>query len=760
MPASALKPARRWPRYALGTAALVFLLLIGGIFALRAALESGRFTPRIQAEIENATGYRASIGGLGLTLGLIPKLELRDVTLSTPDAAVPGLVAPRLAASVSLFSLFGGGLEIPGVEAEGLKLNLDPKLWALPEAAKPSRPARSEAAAPKPPGAAPLIGLISLTDSVITLPGGPARQIQIPRLSISHLSASSASDLAAVWRFNGIDFTLAGQAGPLLGTAPGALPPLGALTLKAGAGDLGWLLPGLRLDGLELVVPPEAEARLTGAISRGRSTARLEARLGALGKLVQGASAPLPIEARLAAGNAHLSLKGAVARPLDMAGGQFDLVLEVPDGAALAGFFAAPSGLSGAARLEWRDTAHFSLPHLQLTSPAMAASAALNLGVSGRPNLAGRIEITKLDLDALAPPAPAPTTPGGVAPSAPAAAGDGRIIPDIALPVALLMALDAEVKLALSGFSFRNLPRAGLQTDMRLKDGALALAPFNLSLPSGQLAGQVTVNAAANPAQYALSLRSEGAGLELSALSGALSGLGLAGNAEIAADLRGAGASTRAVAASLDGAFGLALANGRLEQGVVMDALGAVLRLLSPNAQRLGVVELRCLAIAFAAEQGVAQSRALFTDSGIGQINGQARINLRDESLDGRLNSNLRVFGLGLRAPVNLGGTLAAPRLGAAPAAALGQNATGLITDALTGRIVTEPLGNLLGENGRNAAMDCAEPLRIARLGAEGAIPAPRPAPEAAPGGTKPSTPAPVQDLLRGLGGILGGGRR
>ena len=188
------------------------------------------------------------------------------------------------------------------------------------------------------------MGQAGLPDSVLTRPGGQERKTQIPRLSISHLSASSASDLAAVWRFNGIDFTLAGQAGPLLGTAPGALPPLGALTLKAGAGDLGWLLPGLRLDGLELVVPPEAEARLTGAISRGRSTARLEARLGALGKLVQGASAPLPIEARLAAGNAHLSLKGAVARPLDMAGGQFDLVLEVPDGPAPAGFFAAPSG--------------------------------------------------------------------------------------------------------------------------------------------------------------------------------------------------------------------------------------------------------------------------------------------------------------------------------------------------------------------------------------------------------------------------------
>ncbi|MFM8613923.1 MAG: hypothetical protein ACKOC9_04230, partial [Alphaproteobacteria bacterium] len=138
-------------------------------------------------------------------------------------------------------------------------------------------------------------------------------------------------------------------------------------------------------------------------------------------------------------------------------------------------------------------------------------------------------------------------------------------------------------------------------------------------------------------------------------------------------------------------------------------------------------------------------------------------INLRDESLNGRLNTNLRVFGLGLRAPVNLGGTLAAPRIGVPPGAALGQNAAGLLADTLTGRVVTDPLGNLLGGSGRNAEADCAEPLRIARLGADGPAPAPRAAPEAAqeaPRSGVPALPSPVQDVLRGLGGILGGGRR
>ncbi|MCA3286036.1 MAG: AsmA family protein [Roseomonas sp.] len=762
MSASALKPARRWPRYLAGAFALLFLLLMGGILALRAALESGSFTPRIKAEIENATGYRATIGGLGLALGLIPKLELRDVTLSTPGGATPGLEAPRLAATISLFSLLSGGIEIPHVEADGLKLNLDPALWALPVSERPARDATAAPAAPRRTATMPQIGLVSLRDAHVVLPGSKGRDIEIPSLSIRGISATSASDLAAEWLFRGITFTLAGKAGPLFGAAPGTLPPLGAITLKAGAGDLGWLLPGLRLDGLELIAPPDGEAKLSGALTRAGSTARLEANLGEVGKLLYGFTGPLPIEARLTSADASITLKGSVARPLELAGGQFDLTADVPDAAGLSGFPTLPRGLRGAARLEWRDAQHFSLPRFQLTSPALAATAALNLTLVGRPNLTGRIDVSRLDLDALNPAtAPGPAPAAASAPAA--AAGDGRVIPDIALPVGWLTALDAELALAARGVTSAGLPPIAVQTQLRLSNGALALAPFNLTLPAGRLAGQVNVNAATNPARYALRLRSEGAGLDLAALSGLLEGLGLRGQGEVAADLRGVGATTRAIAASLIGEFGVAMVNARLEQGKAMDALSRVLTLLAPNTQRLGAIDLRCVALAFGAEQGMAQSRALFMDSAIGQIIGQASINLRDESVNGRLNTNLRVFGLGLRAPVNLGGTLAAPRIGVASGAAIGQTAAGLLADTLTGRIATDPIGNLLGGSDRNAAADCAEPLRLARLGAAGAVPAPRAAPEAgqeAPWPSLPALPSPVQDVLRGLGGILGGGRR
>lgn len=762
MPASALipKPKRNWRWFAAGGTALVFGLLLGGVFTLRAALESGRFTPGIEAAITKASGYRATIGGLGLALGLIPKLELRDVTLTAPDAAQPALLAPRLRASVALLPLLRGGLEIPSVEAEGLRVNLEAGSWRSPETASAaSTPGRAASGAPAAPTTWPHIGTITLRDARITLPGSPAQQIDIPRLTMTEVSATSPSNLAAEWRLGSIIFTLTAQAGPLLGQAPGALPPLGAISLQAGAGDLGALAPGFRLEGLELRAPPDGEARLTGAISRNGSLMRFEAGFGALNTLLRSpVPAALPIDARASIGTARLTLKGHLARPRQLEAGQFDVALEVPDGTALAAFLNLPAPLSANAKLDWRDLRHFGLAGLTLRSPALAATGALDLRLTGRPSLSGQINITKLDLDALRPMAPATSPPANTpAPKA----GDGRLIPDITLPVAALHAADLDLRLSVAELSTGGLRHIALETPIQLKDGKLALAPFAIRLPAGRLAGQFHLDAAAQPAALQLAFRSEGPGLDLAALAEAWPRLGARGRAEIAADLRGAGTASRAMAASLNGTAGLAIANGRLEEGAALQALAEVLALVSPGSQALGAIDLRCFALALGAEQGMARSRALLLDSTLGQISGQTSVNLADESLAGRLFLDLTLRGFRLRAPMGIGGSLAKPRFGVAADAALGQAAAGLLAEELARRPGLEGLGGLLGGGATRALPDCDAALRMARLGAEGPTPAPRPTPEATPREIPPANAPPaLPDVLRGLGGILGGGRR
>lgn len=766
MSAPALIPPRksRWRRLALGGLALVLFLALGVVFALRSALEAGRFTPRILASLQAHTGYHPSLGGLGLTFGGVPKLALRDVALAVPGSDKPGLMAPEMRLSFGLFALLRGVVDITSIEADGVILALDPALWALPtpgQAQATGRPGDTHA--PRVPGTRLRIGQINLRDATLLLPGAPQRRIDIPRLSVAEISSTSPSDVVAAWRFGGLAFTLEGKAGPLLGLAPGQAPLLGAMTIKAGAGDLGSFWPGLRLEGLEITAPPgDVPARLSGAFSRAGSTARLEAQIGALqGLLLTGPEAPLPLEASLSMGTARLGVKGAVAQPRKLASGQFDLSLSVPDAAALGGFVALPSGLAASARITWRDLSQISLTRFDIAHPALQAAGALDLSLAGKPGLSGRVAVARLDLAGFAGAAPAAAPPSPAPGTAPRP-GNGRVIPDLALPVAGLRGFDADISFSIAELIAGTQGLRDLQTQLRLRDGTLQAEPLALTLPAGRLAGSLGMNAAPSPAQFRLALRSQPPGLDLSAAHEQARALGIRGLADLALDVHGTGDSTRAIVGSLTGQAGIAVANGRLESGILLNALGEMAALLSPGGQRLSAVELRCLALGFVAEQGVARSQALLMDTSIGTVSGSALLNLREETLAGRLFADLRLRGLALRAPIGLGGSFAQPRLGLESEAALGQAMAGLLADQLARRPGLEGLsGALRGGEARNEA-DCAGQLRLARLGVDGAVPPPRPAAPEAPA-TNPATPAlppQMQDLLRGLGGILGGSRR
>ena len=52
----------------------------------------------------------------------------------------------------------------------------------------------------------------------------------------------------------------------------------------------------------------------------------------------------------------------------------------------------------------------------------------------------------------------------------------------------------------------------------------------------------------------------------------------ISGNLQVQADLRGAGATPHAIAASLDGSLGLAMANGTVDNRILGSTLGSILR--------------------------------------------------------------------------------------------------------------------------------------------------------------------------------------
>ena len=525
-----------------------------------------------------------------------------------------------------------------------------------------------------------------------------------------------------------------------------------------GASSLGAPLPGLRLKTAALrAATLDAPATLSARLRRGGAEAGLVATLPSLQRLAAAGPAQLlPIDATLSAGGATLTLRGEASRAGLPASG-LAARLAAPDLAALGPLLGADlPGLRdvvASARLGSAGHGMLRLGGLAVAAAGLDVTGEIEVATTPRLALAGRLAARRLDLDALTGAGPAPQRPA-------------RMIPDVALPVAALRGFDATLALSAGEVIAGGIPWRALSGQLTLAGGRLAVQAFAASLPGGTLGGRFSLDAAAAPPNVALSLRSQGRGLELGTLSRALgNAVALDGPAELALDLRGRGTTLRAVAATLDGDAGLAMVDGRLVYAGMLRLGPNLMRALLPRGAPAQDSELRCLALRLTAEQGAVRSQALLLEGGFGRIDGDLAVNLRDETLAARLLPDIQVLGgVTLRTPIGIGGTLAAPRVGVEPGAALAQVAS----DALANRLWRSSTVAWLRGPGEG---DCTAQLRLARLGQEGRLPVAAPAlvplvPRELQGaarevqGVVREVQGAAQDVLRGIGGLFGGGRR
>lgn len=531
------------------------------------------------------------------------------------------------------------------------------------------------------------------------------------------------------------------------------LRPLGG-TLRAGAGDLAALRPGLTLTRLDLAAPgldQPAEVTIEASQSGLPFTATLTVeRPGAL--LPWAAEAPTAVALRAEAAGARAEATGRIQQPRMLRGASFDIRVAVPDLLALAAVLPDPPPLRDAtlaARVTAEDALRgpLRIEALRIAAPALAAEGEMRL-TPGQPfGIEGRLLAERIDVDALArrlPAAPPPAPAAAAPPAAPAAppppaaeATEPRVIPDIALPLAGLATWHGRVDLRarqarIDGMDWRDLHATIVQ-----EDDVLRAAPLTVTSPGGVLRGEARIDRRASPPALALTLRSEGPGIDLAALRRARDEApGLEGHAQIAIDVTARGAGTRALAATLSGQAGLAMVDGRVAGAGLMRLGPDLIALLLPGAPRDGLA-LRCLALRIGAEDGIATTTALLAETSVGRVGGMAAVNLGTERLAARLSPDVQLLGVTVRAPVGVGGTLAAPRIGVDAGRAFAQ----VLGEAAANQPWREPAG------------DCADQLRHARMGADG----PLPSPQAAVPGVPRDLQGPAQDLLRGL---FGGRRR
>jgi AsmA protein len=556
----------------------------------------------------------------------------------------------------------------------------------------------------------------------------------------------------------------------LAGTG-GTVSSAEALGLRVGRSDLSVLRPGLALERLE-VAAPRLDSPLTLAAEGALANAPLRAAgtTGTPAQLLGRAAGPVPVDLRLEAAGATATARGQIAELQAMAGLDLALAAEVPDLAALAPLAGTPlpaiRDIRVSTRLAERTPGFQGGAHLRdlvLASPPAEARGELTLVVGERPGVTGNLDVARLDLDAIR--AAMPAAPAGAAPAAPAPApaGDGRVIPDIPLPVGALRSADADLRLTVASLTFGGQSWRDIRAPIGLEAGQGRVGPVTATTPAGPFTADVTADATADPP--ALRLQVNAPGLDLAALQRALNQpVRLAGRAEVNADLRGAGARLRGVAGSLAGHLGVAMVNGTAEPALIGPVEAALRRQVPIPVELPQRLPLECVAFRADAQNGIARIGTLLVDAPAAKVAGSGTVNLREETVAMRMLHDVRAAGTTVRVSADLGGPLASPGYRGARADNLGE-LLGTLGERLGG-----DAGAILGalgaaqRGGRGGARpeplpDCAPSLSAARgerapaapARAAGAAPAePRPAPQprqpAAPG-----LPGPAGDILRGL---------
>lgn len=797
---------RRHLRRALLGAATLLLLGVAGVVAVQMILAGGTINAQVDAALERATGRAVSSGVIEVRPGLRPRVVLTEARI----ANIPGGTQPdfarigRLEVTMALLPLLAGKVEIDSLHLSDAEILL--------ERDAEGRPNWDFGAGS---GGGIAVAAIEIERTRLLLPQAPVRQVEIERLRLSRDTPEDPLSLRGHLRLDDEALAVEAELGPgggdlplragitgeglrldLRGTwprsteapgwslairaeasgeaarrlaaragheipavgplrldarlAPGSpWPAVSDLVLRLGPIDGGRLLPGLQVTKAELRAETfDAPARLSAHGRRNLTELGLMATLPSLHRLLAATAAePLPVEATFTSDRSRLTLAGDVRGDRGLGATAFAARLTTPDFAAIGPLLGAPlprlRGMTAEGRMSGLFTSTLRLQGLRVGAEGLDAEGELDIALSPRPGFRGRVAARRFDLDALG---------GGRAP----AHGAARVIPDIPLPTAMLRGADAELRLSAASLIAGGIAWRDVQATVALRGGRLTVDPLALTTPGGRMSGRLAVDAAATPPQASLALRSQGSGLDLSALRRALGvPSGFEGSAELALDLRGRGATTRALAATLTGDAGIAMLGGRFTGATALRIGPDLARVLMPRGTPSGGLALRCLAIRLSAQDGLAESQAMLMEGEFGRIEGSLAANLRDEAIVARLLPDLRVMGVTVRAPVTVGGTLAAPRVGMEPGAAFARVVGDTVANRLWRSSTVEFLRGATGSS--PPGEDCAAALALARLGRAG------PVPEAA------AVPIPlvprelqgtVQEVVRGIGGLLGGRRR
>jgi len=251
------------------------------------------------------------------------------------------------------------------------------------------------------------------------------------------------------------------------------------------------------------------------------------------------------------------------------------------------------------------------------------------------------------------------------------------LLPETVLHTERLRQSNAEVDYTAAAIRSRDFPLRGLTTHISLENGVLNLKPLAFSLTQGKLSGSLKVDARKDIPTSTVDARITDIHAENFIKT---SDKPISGVLEARAVLTGTGNSVHAVASNASGTFTAVVPSGGMRHSLAewtgVDVLTALsLNLSGDNSN----TNLRCAVAGFDAKQGVLNSRQVVIDTEPVLVEGSGSINLRDETLDIRLQGKPKHFQLvRLRAPITVKGPWQHPALGVQAGSAVAQGGIGM----------------------------------------------------------------------------------
>ncbi|MDM4770748.1 AsmA family protein [Solimonas sp. SE-A11] len=236
-----------------------------------------------------------------------------------------------------------------------------------------------------------------------------------------------------------------------------------------------------------------------------------------------------------------------------------------------------------------------------------------------------------------------------------------RVLPDKPINLPKLRAADLDIKYRADRIE-SDLPFDGLSAHLVSREGELQLKPLQFRIGEGRIAGNIELDGRSDVVHVVGDIDFRRIDLKrLVRDNPALSGTGLIGGS---ARIDSYGNSTAQILGSGDGELKLYMNRGHLSALLVnlagLEFGKALLSALGLPSE----TDVRCAVADLGMKEGLLETRLLLVDTGEANILGDGSISLREETLDYRIHTKPKRIGLAsLRAPINIGGTFAAPSI-------------------------------------------------------------------------------------------------